>query len=70
MLSYGYWPVTVSGLSRISCFTESMIEYCFTVKRDDKKMMTVPRFVMFVFNYREQVSLEGNVTDQEQIGNQ
>lgn len=69
LLSSGYWPVTVSGLSRISCFTESMIE-CFTVKRDDKKMMTVPRFVMFVFNYREQVSLEGNVTDQEQIGNQ
>lgn len=43
---------------------------CFSVERDDKKMMTVPRFVMFVFNYREQVSLEGNVTDQKQIGNQ
>lgn len=27
LLSYGYWPVTVSGLSKISCFTESMIEY-------------------------------------------
>lgn len=40
------------------------------MERDDKKMMTVPRFVMFVFNYREQVSLEGNVTDQKQIGNQ